>query len=221
MMKHQRSPRSGAVRRRAPTVFGALALLSICADAAAQFGPIIELPPGLPTVMPAPLGGYPPTVAATAAGSYFAPPAWSQTLAPNVRFVILSNFNSDAVLDRETGLVWTRHKVTEKTDSFNADRACRDLHIGRRFGWRLPTSAELLSLVDRSVNPGGGQPKFPVGHPFLFPPVAGSNLTHYWANDASFDSLLFVSIGSGVVSFAQDTTHAKGVVCVRGGEKIP
>src|SRR5262245_42329601 len=104
MMKHQRSPLFAAL------VCGVLASLAICADAAAQFGPIIELPE-LPEVMPAPTGGYPPTVAPTAAGTYLAPPAWSQTLAPNVRFVILSNFNKDAVLDRETGLIWSRQSV--------------------------------------------------------------------------------------------------------------
>lgn len=199
---------------------GVVASLAICGAAAAQFGPSID-PPDLPTVMPGPIGGYPPTVAATAAGTYLAPPAWGQTLAPNVRFVILSNFDNDAVLDRETGLVWTRHKVTEKTDSFNADRACRSLHMGRRYGWRLPTSTEVLSLIDRTATPGSGEPKFPAGHPFVFPPVFGTNLTWYWVNDASFDSMLFVSLGSGALSFAQDTTFARGVMCVRGGEKNP
>src|SRR5690348_14717197 len=86
---------------------GVLACLSICGVAHAQFGPIIDLPPDLPGVTPLPPPeGYPPTLAPTAVGTYFVPPASNQTLATNARFVILSNFNSDAVLDRETGLVW-------------------------------------------------------------------------------------------------------------------
>ena len=47
------------------------------------------------------------------AGPYYATPSWDQTfpcaaLANCPRFVVLSNFNNDAVLDRETGLVWER-----------------------------------------------------------------------------------------------------------------
>src|SRR5262245_10571826 len=149
-----RPPRSGAGRRRA-AVACVLASLSVCGGAAAQFGPINELPPNLPTVMPAPTEGYPATVAPTAVGTYFTPPAWSPTLAPNVRFVILSNFSSDAVLDRETGLVWTRRSVptpfTVELRTTIAEGICRSLTIGNRLGWRLPAVAELQSLVDASL----------------------------------------------------------------------
>src|SRR5262249_41951206 len=44
-------------------------------------------------------------------GPYYASPSWDQTLACSAlancpRFVVLANMNNDAVLDRETGLVW-------------------------------------------------------------------------------------------------------------------
>jgi len=44
----------------------------------------------------------------TAAGPYYAVPSWDQTIACTAsancpRFVVLSNMNNDAVLDRETG----------------------------------------------------------------------------------------------------------------------
>jgi hypothetical protein len=49
----------------------------------------------------------------TAVGPYYATPSWDQTMACTApascsRFVVLSNFNGEAVLDRETGLVWER-----------------------------------------------------------------------------------------------------------------
>src|SRR5688500_11468228 len=52
-----------------------------------------------------------------APGPYYATPSWDQTLACNTiatcpRFIVLSNMNSDAVLDRETGLVWERAPST-------------------------------------------------------------------------------------------------------------
>ena len=45
------------------------------------------------------------------AGPYLADAAWDQTLACSTpancpRFTVLSNMNSEAVLDRHTGLVW-------------------------------------------------------------------------------------------------------------------
>lgn len=46
----------------------------------------------------------------TAVGPYYATPSWDQkvqcdTQATCPRFIVLSNWNSEAVLDRETGLV--------------------------------------------------------------------------------------------------------------------
>src|SRR5689334_6098081 len=48
----------------------------------------------------------------TAAGPYYATPSWDQTLPASTRFIILSNFTSEAVLDRDTGLVWERSPST-------------------------------------------------------------------------------------------------------------
>jgi hypothetical protein len=175
----------------ARVALGVVASLSLCGVAAAQLGPIIDLP-DLPTVMPSPTAGaFPPTVAPTAAGTYSAPPAWSQTLAPNVRFVILSNFNSDAVLDRETGLVWSRRSLGRAFAGFfdrpveKIEQLCQILPIGDRFGWRLPAVAELQSLIDTSV-PLSSAPSLPVGHPFWLSP-GGRNLNNsYWTGEAFF-----------------------------------
>src|ERR1051325_11151454 len=53
----------------------------------------------------------------TSAGPYYATPSWDQKLACDSaatcpRFVVLANWNNDAVLDRETGLVWDRTPLT-------------------------------------------------------------------------------------------------------------
>lgn len=225
-------------RRRAVIVGGVLALLG-CGSAVAQFGPSIEVPPGLPTAMPAPVGGYPPTVAPTVVGPYLGRSAWSQTIAPNARFLVLSNFNSDAVLDRATGLVWTRRSldVATATDSpiysQGAEFVCETLSVGIRMGWRLPTPSELLSLVifDPS-QPNTGQIKLPVGHPFLLSDSpTGSNLYYYWTNEVTSDTdsanaqgtivRLAFDLASGSRGiFPLDSTTRLAVLCVRGPKGV-
>jgi hypothetical protein len=218
-----------AIRRRAAVVTGvAIASLSTAGNAIAQaFPPIIELPPTLPVVMPAPIGGYPPTVATTAAAPYFSPPAWSQTLAPNVRFVILSNFSSDAVLDRETGLVWTRRTVDESAGSLDAGFQCRRLVIGNRMGWRVPTMAELQSLVDPSLPTTQSVPKLPVGHPFLLSSSVQPLLPYWTAETLFFADGRFDEAFRWVVRLADGSTSAEivdalgiraAVLCVRGND---
>src|SRR5437762_8475026 len=92
----------------------------------------------------------------TANGPYYANPAWDQSLPSNTRFIVLSNMNSEAVLDRETGLVWQRSPSPPSTHYgwASGQQQCREFtHIGNRLGWRMPTVEELASLVDTSVPP--------------------------------------------------------------------
>jgi len=212
-----------SIRKRAAAISCVvMASLSLGDPALAQaFPPSIELPANLPTAMPAmPLGGYPATVAPTVSAPYYAPPAWSQTLAPNVRFVILSNFSSDAVLDRETGLVWTRRSVMEVPNTA-ANRACQLLALGNRLGWRLPTVAELQSLVDLTVANGTTAGRLPPGHPFVL--TLGGNARTHWASDfliqgsTSYVFRSFVNMNSGLTD-AQllGSTTSAAVLCVRG-----
>ena len=86
-----------------------------------------------------------------AAGNNFheIPPAWSQTLSPaSERFVLV--LNDEGVLDKETGLVWSRYAdIGPYGGGFNfyaAVNKCQDLVIGSRKGWRAPTVEELASL---------------------------------------------------------------------------
>jgi Protein of unknown function (DUF1566) len=82
----------------------------------------------------------------------------------NGRFQMLREFNDEAVLDRETGLVWERQPANRTFAWSNARLFCAQKGVGGRGGWRLPAFYELSSLVDPSVQSG---PQLPSGHPFL------------------------------------------------------
>jgi len=112
-------------------------------------------------------------------GPYYAPPAWDQTLPVATRFIVLSNFASAAVLDRETGLVWQRSPSTSQSDwAFASVLKCMNANIGTRKGWRLPTVQELMSLIDQTQT----SPALPIGHPFSN--VQSAALAAYWTATA-------------------------------------
>ena len=98
----------------------------------------------------------------TAPGPYYAVPSWDQTLPSATRFIVLSNFGGQAVLDRETGLVWERAPDAVKRTWSNAVVHCQRRELGNRQGWRLPSIHEIRSLADTSQV----APALPAGHPF-------------------------------------------------------
>ena len=102
-------------------------------------------------------------------GPYYATPSWDQTLPASTRFVVLSNMNNEAVLDRETGLVWQRAPSASGVDWDGASRMCLASTTGNRGGWRLPTVNELARLFDPTVTSGI---PLPPGHPFTGLPSA-------------------------------------------------
>jgi uncharacterized protein DUF1566 len=121
------------------------------------------------------------TAQTTANGPYYATPSWDQTLPVATRFIILSNMGGNAVLDRETGLVWEKSPGTAVFTFSNGNRQCQHLQTGGRMGWRLPLTAELFSLLDPTqINNSVGQPAaLPSGHPFL---NTGGGIA-FWVND--------------------------------------
>ena len=137
---------------------------------------------------------------------------WDQALPAAQRFVILTAFNSDAVLDKETGLVWEKSPATTAGTSSSARSTCANKAVGGRKGWRLPSMPELASLVDPSVASPG--PTLPQGHPFLN--VQSSN---YWSASAHTENPTLtwgVGFGNGNV-LGVSKAFDNRVWCVRGG----
>jgi len=136
------------------------------------------------------------------------PPTWSQVLPVSERFEIV--LSGQAVLDKETGLVWEQ----SPTGSLEWDDAmdyCYDLELGGRKGWRLPSVEELASLVD----PTQAEPALPPGHPF-------SNIVnwYYWSSTTRFDvptsARCVAHHHNGLVSIGYKTSFYY-VWCMRGG----
>ncbi len=153
-------------------------------------------------------------------GPYYATPSWDQTLPVATRFIVLSNMNSEAVLDRETGLVWERTPSALSTFTQNtANRHCQHLKTGGRMGWRMPQTAELFSLLDPStINNSFGQPAaLPDGHPFVGTGGGGA----FKLNDRAappFNNnaqLLALSLPLALINNISDSSQDR-VWCVRG-----
>jgi hypothetical protein len=159
-------------------------------------------------------------MAGTANGAFYASPSWDQKLncttpATCPRFVVLLNWNSAAVLDKETGLVWERSPSTEASNWYDAQAHCNALSLGNRLGWRLPTIQELASLVDASVV---SAPPLPHGNPFQ-----NVQLFVYWsANTQSTDinSAWWLNFNDGGVAANSAKTNSSYVWCVRGGQGV-
>ena len=156
----------------------------------------------------------------TAVGPYYATPSWDQKIpctGPSncPRFVVLSNWNSEAILDRETGLVWERSPSALRRNWSDALGSCiRGVQAGNRKGWRLPTIQELGSLVEPGL--GEGALSLPGGHPF----------------DVQFDTYITATTNSSGANLAWGVDFSSGsstgvsktalflVWCVRGGQAV-
>ena len=132
------------------------------------------------------------------------------------RFQVLSDFDGEAVLDKETGLVWERVPSPDVLSWAFVDDECLARFTGQRLGWRGARIEELLSLMDPLNNLTG---KLPTGHPF----DSGESRT-FWSS--STDNVQPASNDFGFVanfepggSFFSDQKIAGShrVWCVRGG----
>ncbi len=135
-----------------------------------------------------------------AAGPYYATPSWDQKLPASTRFIVLSNWNNEAVLDRETGLVWEKSPETIPGPWSASRFQCATKNVGGRKGWRLPAFGELASLIDPSVS--SPDPTLPVGHPF----TAVQSLSYWTATtEGEFPARKWtVHFGNTLVSTADE-----------------
>lgn len=127
------------------------------------------------------------------------------------RFVLLSSFGNEAVLDKKTGLVWERAPQAATVTWNEARTVCPSRLIGGQKGWRLPSPSEMRSLVGPSVDAPG--PNLPPGHPFL-----NVQPSSYWtvvpaANLPAYAQYLDAFLGN-VLSLVKFYTFP--VWCVRG-----
>lgn len=130
------------------------------------------------------------------------------------RFTVLKEFNSEAVLDNETQLVWERSPSPTGAEWTSAPMRCAIKSVGGRKGWRLPSFYELMSLVDPSVKAGPASPRLPNGHPFRDVKAAP-----YWSGtsySADPASAYAVDFFVGDLSL-HGKSGIRGYWCVRGG----
>lgn len=141
----------------------------------------------------------------------------------NKRFAIYSptgNPADDLVLDQETRLVWYRDagRIGLKT-WWDANNECRELELGNRTGWRLPSVEELSSLIDTSQK----NVALPAGHPFVNV-QSGSTVKGYWTTTIPLNTTTpkawFVNFlgGSGPKAGNNDIGAQYYVWPVRGGK---
>lgn len=135
---------------------------------------------------------------------------WSQKLPDGERFVLV--MNGEAVLDKETGLVWERTPNSSPLKWNEAFNYSYRKSVGERLGWRLPTIEEMLSLVDPTHAVMGLA--LPTGHPFNN--VQGEYWTATTVVNAP-DHAWTLIIASGNVD-TDNKQNQMYVWCIRGGQ---
>ncbi len=154
--------------------------------------------------------------------------SWDNQINTPLRFRVLPEFNNEAVLDRETQLVWQRDVGIEyanavlRTSWETSNNACLEAKIGGRRGWRLPSAEELASLTDTTLT----APALPAGHPFLNVHFT-ANDDLYWTNTSYLPGTVFVVCFGTACRGVSELQRSVYVVpntfsllrwCVRGGQ---
>jgi hypothetical protein len=131
------------------------------------------------------------------------------------RFEVLKDFDNEAVLDKETQLVWQRTPGGTVRFWGSAISSCFGTRTGGRGGWRLPTMPELTSLID----PTQQHPPLPVGHPFDLSNLTGdvwSTNTVPGSDTANTQDVL----NDGFLGGTSKTAAQQQSWCVRGGPGV-
>ncbi|MGA1864333.1 MAG: DUF1566 domain-containing protein [bacterium] len=142
--------------------------------------------------------------------------SWSKKIPiTTLRFEFV--LDDEAVLDKETGLVWDQSPDPTTINWYDACSYCTNREVGGRKGWRIPTVEELATLVDASV---AGSPKLPFGYTYFFTNVQSAG---YWTSNTSY----FLPHFACMVNFNNGSSSCGGgppktslnyyAWCVRGG----
>jgi hypothetical protein len=137
---------------------------------------------------------------------------WGRKFAVNERFVVLAPFNNEAVLDKETQLVWRRSPV-QATVWTAAFHYCLVSAAGGRGGWRLPRYSELTSLIGSTAASVGGV--LPAGHPFQNIDVQA----YYWSSTVSVTHPTTAAYSKALLlhsSNVDSMSNPHPFLCVRG-----
>ncbi|MDH4079603.1 MAG: DUF1566 domain-containing protein [Nitrospira sp.] len=139
--------------------------------------------------------------------------SWDKNLSSSERFQVLSSFKNEAVLDKNTELVWERRPDLTPRTWRKAMEYCLGKDVGGTLGWRLPTGDEAMSLRDPNLPP----PSVP---PIVFPGIH-SDRTGSWTSLVLLVSPTAVvgkttgqSRGFGFVEMSSDSEASAW--CVRG-----
>lgn len=139
--------------------------------------------------------------------------SWDQKFSnASNRFVVLAAFSDEAVLDKETQLVWQRTPYSSLSAVWPAaHHVCDRASIGGRYGWRLPSINELASLLESR----DGVYRLQDGHPFR--EVTASM---YWSSTPYPTSINVAEVlhfgGSQPVSIQGTGSSTPRIWCVRG-----
>ena len=153
-------------------------------------------------------------VAVLVSVSGWAQTQWSEPIATPDRFEVLESYDSKAVYDKETGLIWEREPAIlngqSALDLFNlrwqeAQWRCNRQDSGNRIGWRLPTVQELASLIDPS------QQALPDQHPFI-----NVQQAFYWSATSIANNTQAASAAPTNTANAWIVSFANGVVATTG-----
>jgi hypothetical protein len=136
--------------------------------------------------------------------------SWDQRISdPTKRFIVLGAFNSEAVLDKETQLVWARSPHPDPALTWGeAMENCHMQSLGGRSGGRLPYLHELWSLRDPSTG------ELPAGHPFA--DLQGM-LGYFWSATTDYYDPSMIRVGGfGVPEASASKGDILRALCVRG-----
>jgi hypothetical protein len=145
---------------------------------------------------------------------------WDNALPEAHRFVILKDFKGAAVLDRNTGLVWEKAPDVTRGVWTKAAAYCLNKEVGRTRGWRLPSVAELASLIDPAL-----PAPFVPASAFTVTEYGGTTPgvfgTGYWTATTVADTgsimAWFVDFGFATADVVDKMDPTLPAWCVRGG----